>query len=131
MARRVVRAECPDVDEVSIVVGDDDLLAELNAQYRHKPRPTDVLSFPLDSDGPYRVLGEVVISVDRVLDQAVEYEHSPAEEMTRLLVHGLLHLVSHEHDSAAGGRRMRQRERECRDELEPWVAKLEAAYAAT
>ena len=128
MARRVVLAEDADVDEVSVVVGDDELLADLNARFREKPRPTDVLSFPLDVDGPYRALGEVVISVDRVLAQAVEYAHSPAEEMTRLLVHGILHLLGYEHASTAGRRRMRERERACRTELETWVAKLEAAY---
>jgi probable rRNA maturation factor len=77
------------------------------------------------------VLGEVVISSDRVAAQAAEYGHSVAEEMTRLLVHGLLHLLGDEHDTVAGKRRMRARETEWRARLDPWVVKLHTSYHRT
>ncbi len=128
MARRVVEAEAADVDEVSIVVGDDELLADLNTQFRGKQRPTDVLSFPMGRIGDYFNLGEVVISSDRAVVQARRYGHSVSAEMARLLVHGLLHLIGYSHGSTATRRRMRSREAEHLKRLRPWVQKLDRRY---
>jgi rRNA maturation RNase YbeY len=99
--------------EVSLLLLDDNGIAELNQQYRNRTGPTDVLSFPLytaaelDSMQPY-VLGDVVISVETAARQA-EHAGCPLwEEMTRLLIHGILHLLGHDHENnAAGARTMR------------------------
>ncbi len=124
MTRRIVVAEAPDVDEVSVVLGDDALLASLNEMYRGKPRPTDVLAFPSDSLGPHRHIGEVIISTDRAIAQAPRYRHDVADELTRLLVHGLLHLLGYEHDTSAGRRRMRLAERAHVERLRAWIERL-------
>jgi len=128
MARRVVEAETDTVDEVSVVIGDDGLLADLNARYRNLARTTDVLAFPMEEAGPYRLLGEVVISSDRVLVQAPRYRHRPADEMARLLVHGLLHLLGFEHKTPAGRRRMRAAEASHLGRLAPWTERLAERY---
>jgi probable rRNA maturation factor len=128
MVQRVVLAETDAVDEVSVVIADDDLLADLNARYRNLPRTTDVLAFPMDETGPHRLLGEVVISSDRVLVQAPRYRHRPADEMARVLVHGLLHLLGYEHKTTAGRRRMREAERGHLRRLAPWIDRLAERY---
>jgi len=128
ITRRVIRSEADGVDEVSVVLGDDALLRELNHRYRKKARPTDVLSFPGEGPGPYRHLGEVVISADRAVAQAPRYEHPVADEVARLLVHGLLHLLGHDHHVPAEGRRMRARERHHLDATRDWIEKLRQRY---
>ncbi len=92
-------------------------MAELNRQYRGRPRPTDVLSFPLYSAEELGgmqpdVLGDVVISVETAARQAQKAGCPLWEEMTRLLIHGMLHLLGHDHENnTAAARGMRARER--------------------
>ena len=103
--------------EVSILLLDDSGIAELNQQYRGKPHPTDVLSFPLYTAEELTgmqpdVLGDVVISVETAARQAERAGCALWEEMTRLLVHGILHLLGFDHENnAADARAMRARER--------------------
>lgn len=103
--------------EVSILLLDDSGIAGLNAQYRGKTGPTDVLSFPMYTAEELRglqpnVLGDVVISVESAARQAERAGCPLWEEMTRLLVHGVLHLLGFDHEgSAAAARAMRKRER--------------------
>jgi probable rRNA maturation factor len=130
MVRRVVETETAEIDEVGVVLGDDRLLRDLNARYRGKPHRTDVLSFPMESGGPYRVLGEIVISTDRAVAQARARRLGLAEEVARLLVHGLLHLFGYEHGTESGRRRMRRREVERLSDLRPLIEKLAHRYAS-
>jgi rRNA maturation RNase YbeY len=85
----------------------DSKMAELNAHYRGKDRPTDVLSFPaiLPSDYPELAsdhggypLGDIVISLDTAAQQSRRYGWTLGEELARLLVHGLLHLLGYDHE---------------------------------
>jgi probable rRNA maturation factor len=110
--------------EVSLVCSDDAELQRLNCLYRHKDRPTDVLSFPqwdatqhgvlrpaLLGDAP-AVLGDIAISYDTAARQAQSIGHSLDAELQRLLVHGVLHLLGHDHeDRGPQARRMRTAER--------------------
>jgi len=89
--------------EVSVLIVEDDEMAQLNAQYRGKDGPTDVLSFTQDF-GPndkYVCLGDIIINIDAMRRQAVEYGHSEAREMAFLTVHSTLHLLGYDHDSEA------------------------------
>lgn len=85
--------------ELSVLLTDDKGIRELNSEYRGKDKPTDVLSFPMGD--PY-MLGDVVISMERARAQAVEFGVSEGEELARLMVHGILHLLGHDH--VKGGR---------------------------
>ena len=101
-----------DEAELSVLLCDDDTIAELNASYRDKPKATDVLAFPLREDfldGSWQgsgslaqaleqpfPLGDVVISLPTAARQAGS--DSLRLEVTRLLAHGLLHLVGWDHD---------------------------------
>ncbi len=77
---------------------------ELNKQYRGVDRVTDVISFALEdahdvSLSDVRVLGDIYICIDRMKEQAIEYNHSETRELSFLTVHGLLHLLGYDHQT--------------------------------
>lgn len=95
--------------EVSVYVTTAAEIHELNREYRHIDKPTDVLSFADDgADSPFvlppdmpRYLGDIVISWPHVVQQAAEYGHSQARELAFLTVHGVLHLLGFDHERGA------------------------------
>ena len=101
-------------------------MRRLNAQYRGIDRPTDVLAFAM-REGPFadlnpQVLGDVAISAETALRQARARRHSLAKELTRLLIHGTLHLLGYDHEvSPADARLMRAKERELWRLVRPFV----------
>jgi probable rRNA maturation factor len=101
--------------ELSIALVDDAAIRELNGQYRGKPRPTDVLSFSLVegefADRRGKLLGDVVISVDTAARQARERRRGLDDTIAKLLVHGVLHLLGHDHEADDEARRMLAEER--------------------
>ncbi len=105
--------------EISVYITDDQEIRELNKTYRGKDKSTDVLSFPLDEtfDG-YRILGDIVISQDTAERQAKELGHSLKNEVKRLLIHGLVHLLGYDHEK--GG----EEERKFRELEEKILSKL-------
>lgn len=80
--------------DVSLILVDLDEIHKINLDYRHLDRPTDVISFE-EFDDDY--LGEIFICVDKVYEQAIEYQHSNEREFAFLLCHGLLHLHGYDH----------------------------------
>jgi len=88
-------------------------MRELNREWRGFDKPTDVLSFGTtdDTPEPEKSLGDIVISVETALRQAEELGHSFEEEVERLLVHGILHLLGHDHENATDAKNMRVMER--------------------
>jgi len=95
--------------DLTIVIGDDILLHQYNHQYLGIDAPTDVLSFPADFTDPEtgnRYLGDILISLARAQDQAVSGGHSLIEELELLVVHGVLHLLGHDHAEKAEKSRM-------------------------
>lgn len=99
--------------EVSVVFCDDQKIRQLNKQFRGIDEPTDVLSFPMDN----KILGDVVISLERASRQAEEYGHSFTREVCFLTVHGILHLIGYDHGEDEGRRKMREMEEEILAEL--------------
>lgn len=71
---------------------DNHEIAELNQQYRAKLGPTDVLTFPYDDSA------DVIISVDKIVEQAAEYGHKESDEAAFLVVHGILHSMGYDHE---------------------------------
>lgn len=117
-ARVALRALGLARSELSIALVDDDEIKGLNGQWRDKPRPTDVLSFSL-VEGDFAdfrggLLGDVVISVETAADQASERRRGLDDELSRLMVHGLLHLVGHDHEDDEEARVMEAEERRLR-----------------
>jgi probable rRNA maturation factor len=107
--------DCND-HEISILFVGDQGIRDLNRQFRDIDRPTDVLSFPQLSDddpGPVLVLGDVAISVETAHQQADDHGLSLEEELTLLLIHGILHLLGYDHEiSEQEEIRMRKKTRE-------------------
>lgn len=88
-------------DELSILIVDDNEMAELNGQYRGKPVPTNVLSFSMQEGefgGVTNLLGDVVISADTAFKEAEEAGVTLEERLSQLLVHGILHLADYDHE---------------------------------
>lgn len=100
---------------VSIVLVGDGAMRTLNRTYRGKDRTTDVLSFPVDTQprtmGGPRLLGDIIISVDRARRQAAAYDATLGREIERLLIHGILHLLGHDHHRRDERARMEREER--------------------
>ena len=98
LAREVLLGEGVGEAELSLSFVSEDEMAELHERYMREPGPTDVLSFPLDEDDRaedgLRMLGDVVIAPTVAADNRPE---DPAAEIRLLLVHGILHLLGHDH----------------------------------
>jgi len=90
--------------ELSILLTDDDQIAELNKRYLNREGPTNVLAFPMTegaAEGSAEcegVLGDIVISVDTARREAQTCGETAAETLFRLLIHGLLHLLGYDHE---------------------------------
>lgn len=105
--------------EVSVTFTDDDRIKELNKEYRHIDKSTDVLSFPLGENGEYdinrdtgaKLLGDIVISIPHAEAQSKEYGHTLQREIGFLTVHSMLHLLGYDHVNG-GIEEVRMREKE-------------------
>ncbi len=82
--------------EVDILISGNKRLQELNRRFRRKNKPTDVLSFPRPTGG------DIAISADIARQNAALYGHTLAEELKVLILHGMLHLAGHDHESDNG-----------------------------
>ena len=104
--------------EVSVTFVDNDQIRRLNAKFRDKDSATDVLSFPLGENGEYdlnpstgaKLLGDVVLSMEKAAEQAQEYEHSFEREVCYLTVHSMLHLLGYDHMNSEEKAVMRMKE---------------------
>jgi len=120
-AMKALSAErVPAPAELSLVVTTDEVMEELNRTYRGVDQTTDVLAFPLDGSTPDfpplpdggRHLGEVIISGPQAARQAKEQAHQLREELSLLVIHGVLHLLGYEDEDPEKEPRMRAREAE-------------------
>ena len=105
--------------EVSVRFVDNEEIRHLNAEYRNIDRETDVLSFPLGENGVYdvhmdtgaKLLGDIVISMEKAMEQAELYNHPLQREIGFLTVHSMLHLLGYDHEDG-GIEAVRMREKE-------------------
>lgn len=128
---------CPYEAQVSLLITTNQQIQEMNNQFRQIDRPTDVLSFPMtqferpgdfdfleeegeDSFHPETgelMLGDIVISAEKVREQAGEYGHTVKREYAFLIVHSILHLVGYDHMVPEDAALMEQRQREILEKL--------------
>lgn len=99
--------------EVSVSFVSNDEIKSLNKDYRNKDSVTDVLSFPLDDVGEdgYRILGDIVLSTKKIIEQALEFNHSFDRELIYMVVHSMLHLLGYDHMNPREKVEMRSREK--------------------
>jgi len=98
---------------ISVLISDNDEIQNINREYRGKDMPTDVISFAYnetDNEGIYDVLGDIIISFDKVEEQSKEYEHSIEREFFYVLLHGILHLLGYDHIEDEDKKIMREKE---------------------
>lgn len=135
-ARLVVEAaleleNCPYETEVNLLLTTDEEIHRMNMEFRQIDRPTDVLSFPMieyetpgdfsgireesddlfDPESGELLLGDIVISKDKVMFQAEQYGHSPRREYAFLIAHSMLHLFGYDHMEDDERRIMEERQR--------------------
>ena len=123
---------CTGMDvEISLSFVSLDEIHELNRTYRGVDRPTDVLSFPMfgsleeledacgnaQEEGQTVPLGDVVICMDKIEEQAEQFGHSKERETLYLFTHSVLHLLGYDHETDEDKREMRKREEEIMDSL--------------
>jgi len=113
--------------ELGIVLTGDAPVRELNRRWRGLDRATDVLSFGYDETPGPIVNGDLIVSMDRVIEQAARYQVTRGKELARLIVHGALHLAGLDHKTEAQRRHMRAREERVLRERENEVRALEEA----
>lgn len=96
-------------EDIELILTDSMQIQDLNKQYRHIDKPTDVISFPLEkmSNSP---MGIIVINIDKVIEKSKELNHSINDEFTLLFLHGLLHIIGYDHENDNG--EMREKEKE-------------------
>jgi len=109
-ARALLTAAGVPQANLSIALVGDRAIRRLNRIHRGKDRVTDVLSFAGNA-GPQSMLGDIVISLDRAARQAGGYDASLDAEIRRLLIHGIAHLLGHDHERPRDGQRMLRFER--------------------
>ena len=96
--------------EVSVTFANNEQIHELNKMHRNVDAPTDVLSFPMGEDGKYdidpatnaKILGDIVISMEKAVEQAERFGHTLQREVGYLTAHSMLHLLGYDHEEAAG-----------------------------
>jgi len=113
--------------ELGIVITGDAPVRELNRRWRGLDRATDVLSFCYDDPPGAVVNGDLIVSMDRVIEQARRYRVTRGRELARLVIHGALHLAGLDHRTAPQRRVMRAREAKLMREREKEIRTLEKA----
>ena len=129
---------CPYEALVNVLLTDDEGIREYNRQYRGIDRATDVLSFPnmefdrpgdfsraeeseadyFDPDSGELVLGDIILSVDKVVEQAESYGHSRLREFAFLVTHSMLHLCGYDHMEESDAAVMEEKQRKLLEKLE-------------
>ena len=116
VVKEVLNLEEESLDcEVSVSFVDNTEIRELNREYRSMDKETDVLSFPMEDDffleGP-TLLGDIIISLEKALEQSEDFGHSLDREIAYLTVHSMLHLLGYDHMEEDEKAIMRTKEKE-------------------
>lgn len=98
-----------DTDNVSVnlILTDNEYIQHINKEYRGKDKPTDVISFAYRDDpfpvidNPVEELGDIYISLEKASEQAIEYAVLLTDELKRLIIHGVLHLLGYDHEKSS------------------------------
>ena len=111
VAQKVLEIVEQDEAELCLVLVGNAEIRKLNAKFRKKDYPTDVLSFPAGDELPtgVQLLGDVVISVEKAKEQAKERRRTLNEEMVTLLIHGIVHLLGYDHERSPKDARLMDR----------------------
>ena len=104
--------------EVDILIVENDGIRQINKEHRGIDQATDVLSFPMEDFEEDGILGDIVISIDRVEEQSEEYGHSFERELGFLTAHGMLHLFGYDHEEQEDEKEMIEKQEKVLFELD-------------
>jgi probable rRNA maturation factor len=120
LIRRILKEHGRADEDVTVVFAADEFVRELNASYRGTDRVTDVLAFNMGRiprrgrapgpEGGEAILGDVIVSVERARVQARRYKRTTEREILKLVAHGTLHLLGHDHETSGDRASMRRLE---------------------
>ena len=130
LEQTLTQEKCPYEAQVNLLITDDEGIREFNRQFRQVDSPTDVLSFPMipfereadfsiveaeeadcfDPDSGELLLGDIIISAQKVLEQAEKYGHSTKREFAFLTAHSMLHLCGYDHMEQEQAKAMEQKQ---------------------
>jgi len=96
--------------EIGLIFVDHDYMIKLNKKFLQQKNSTDVLSFPLEEEDSSALIGEIYINLDKVIEQASDYNITYLEEMNRIIIHGLLHLLGYNDQTRTDKVKMTDRE---------------------
>jgi rRNA maturation RNase YbeY len=109
--RAVAAKESKHIDSLTIILCSDEFLLDMNRNHLNHDYYTDVITFDL-SDNPSFINGEIYISIDRVNENALSLKQSPTDELHRVMIHGLLHLLGYKDKTTQQQKLMRKKEDE-------------------
>ena len=120
----VTYEKCPYEVEVNVTLTDNEAIHEINKEFRQVDRATDVLSFPMinydkpsDPDTGELMLVDIVVSVEKVIEQAEKYGHTPTRELAFLVAHSMMHLFGYDHMTEEESSVMEAKQRAVLDNL--------------
>ena len=96
----------PEPASFTLVLSDDENVSTLNGQFRGKPKPTNVLSFPAGAGAEAGNLGDIIIACETLQREASDEDISPEHHFQHLVVHGILHLMGFDHETEVDAERM-------------------------
>ena len=99
--------------ELSILLTTDEKIKSLNKNYRNKNSSTNVLSFPMNimNHNNVKILGDIAISLETIISESKKYKISKKKYLTKMTIHGLLHLLGHDHINDTDFKIMKTKER--------------------
>lgn len=109
--------------DISLSFVDNEEIKQINNDFRNMDKATDVLSFPMLTDDEFDIeyeeesLGDIVVSLERALEQSKEFEHSFEREVCFLVCHSMFHLLGYDHDTEENTSDMRKREKDVMNQL--------------
>lgn len=106
---------------INVILTNPNNIKQINRKYRNIDRPTDVLSFPMFEKEEIQVLkdkktqipevlGDIIVSIEKVKEQAVEYGHGFERELSYMIIHGFYHLMGYDHMTEEEKKQMREKE---------------------
>jgi rRNA maturation RNase YbeY len=114
--KEVIKDAGKKIGEINYIIVSDEYLLQMNQQYLNHDTYTDIITFDYCEDNI--VSGDMYISIDRVRENAIEFNVAEEHEMNRVLVHGLLHLLGQKDKTKSDALEMRRKE-------ELWLSKLQ------